>query len=117
MQIIRLDKPLSYVDQVAQTHDLRYVLAQTEVDVRTAVKKIVQRIAQGRRIGKDRNLNLHQSGLIKAKILLEEKLCVLKSWFASYGRERIKNPCKRDAFISSARGMPLSKNRQTLISY
>ena len=86
-RIKRGDKPLSYVDKVAQTHDLRYALAQTEADVRTADNKMVQLIAQGRRSGKDSNFNLNQADLIKAKILLEDKLGVPKSWFASYGRE------------------------------
>ena len=83
----RGDKPLSYVDTVAEAHDLRYGLAQTEADVRTADNKMVQLIAQGRRSGKDSNFNLNQADLIKAKILLEDKLGVPKSWFASYGRE------------------------------
>ena len=83
----RGDKPLSYVDKVAQGHDLRYALAQSEADVRTADNKMVQLIAQGRRSGKDSNFNLNQADLIKAKILLEDKLGVPKSWFASYGRE------------------------------
>ena len=48
--------------------------------VRTADTKMVQQIAQGRRTGKDSNL-------IKAKILLEDKLGVPKSWFAQFGRE------------------------------
>ena len=78
---------MSYVDTVAQAHDLRYGLAQTEADVRTADNKMVQLIAQGRRSGKDSNFNLNQADLIKAKILLEDKLGVPKSWFASYGRE------------------------------
>ena len=74
----RGDKPLSYVDTVAQAHDLRYRLAQTEADVRTADNKMVQLIAQGRRSGKDSNFNLNQADLIKAKILLEDKLGVPK---------------------------------------
>ncbi len=78
----RGDKPLSYVDTVAQAHDLRYGLAQTEADVRTADNKMVQLIAQGRRSGNDSNFNLNQADLIKAKILLEDKLGVPKAWFA-----------------------------------
>lgn len=42
--------------------------------------------------GKDINLNLNQADLIEAKILLEDKLGVPKSWFASYGRQHIKDP-------------------------
>ena len=83
----RGDKPLSYVDTVSQAHDIRYGLAQTEADVRTADNKMVQQIAQGRRTGKDSNFNLNQADLIKAKILLEDKLGVTKSWFAQFGRE------------------------------
>ena len=86
-RIKRGDKPLSYVDKVAQGHDLRYALAQTEADVRMADNKMVQLIAQGRRTGKDSNFNLNQADLIKVKILLEDKLGVPKSWFARYGRE------------------------------
>ncbi len=76
---------------MAQAHDLRYGLAQTKADFRTADNKMVQLIAQGRRSGKDSNFNLNQTDLIKAKILLEDKLGVTKSWFASYGREHIKD--------------------------
>ena len=83
----RGDKPLSYVDTVSQAHDIRYGLAQTEADVRTADNKMVQLLAQGRRTGKDSNFNLNQADLIKAKILLEDKLGVPKSWFAQFGRE------------------------------
>ncbi len=60
--------------------------------MRTAHNKMVQLIAQGRRTGKDSNFNLNQADLIKAKILLEDKFGVPKSWFASYGREHIKQP-------------------------
>ena len=81
----RGDKPLSYVDTVSQAHDIRYGLAQTEADVRTADNKMVQQIAQGRRTGKDSNFNLNQADLIKAKILLEDNLGVPKSWFAQFG--------------------------------
>ena len=88
----RGDKPLSYVDKVAEAHDLCYGLAQTEADVRAADNKMVQLIAQGIRTGKDSNFNLNQAELIKAKLLLEDKLGVPKSWFASYGRQHIKDP-------------------------
>jgi hypothetical protein len=83
----RGDKPRSYEDTVAEAHDLRYALAQTEADVRTADSKMVQLIVQGRRSGKDSNFSLNQAEFLKAKILLEDKLGVPKSWFASYGRE------------------------------
>ncbi len=78
---------MSDVDTVAQAHDLRYGLAQTEADVRTADNKMVQLIGQGRRSGMDSNFNLNQADLIKAKKLLEDKLGVPKAWFASNGRD------------------------------
>ncbi len=80
------------------TLNLNEVMTQ-ERNPRTADNKMVQLIAQGRRSGKDKryarticlkacsNFNLNQADLIKAKILLEDKLGVPKSWFASYGRE------------------------------
>ena len=86
----RGDKPLSYVDTVSQAHDIRYGLAQTEADVRTADNKMVQQIAQGRRTGKDSNFNLNQVDLNKAKILLEE------NWaFQSHGLRNLVERARR----------------------
>jgi hypothetical protein len=86
VRIRRGDKPLSYVDKIAQGHDLRYALAQTEADVRTADNRMVQLLDKARAIKLDANFNINQASLIKAKILLEDRLGVPKSWFASYGR-------------------------------
>ncbi len=74
---------MRYVNEVAETHDLRYGLAQTEADVRTADNMMVQLIAQGRRSGKDTNFKLNQADLITAKILMEDILGVPKAWFAT----------------------------------
>ena len=86
VRISRGDKPLSYVDKIAQGHDLRYSLAQTDADVRTADNKMVQLLEKARTNKLDTNFNINQASLIKAKILLEDKLGVPKSFFTSYGR-------------------------------
>ncbi len=80
-EVERLHEP--YLEKVTEAHYLRYTLAQTEADVRQADIKMVQLVAQGRPTGKDCNFNLNQADLIKASIVLEDKLGVPKWWFAS----------------------------------
>ena len=47
---------------------------------------MVQLLDKARTNKLDTNFNINQASLIKAKILLEDKLGVPKSWFTSYGR-------------------------------
>ena len=42
VRISRNDQPLSFVDKVAEGHDLRYALASVDNDVRVADNKMVQ---------------------------------------------------------------------------
>ena len=69
VRIGRNDQPLSYVDKVAQGHDLRYSLANVDADVRNADNKMIQLFNKARVQKLDSNVNINQGMLIKAKIL------------------------------------------------
>ena len=76
VRIGRNDQPLSFVDKVAEGHDLRYALATVDNDVRVADNKMVQLLQKGQAPKLNSNVNINQAMLIKAKILLEDKLGV-----------------------------------------
>ena len=86
VRISRNDQPLSYVDKVAEAHDLRYALASVDNDVRIADNKMVQLLQKGKLQQLDSNFNINQGLMIQTKILMEDKMGVPKSFFASYGR-------------------------------
>jgi hypothetical protein len=65
----RNDQPLSYVDKVAEGHDLRYALASTDADIKTADNKMIQLSTKAQAQKLDSNFNIYQGMLIKAKIL------------------------------------------------
>ena len=86
VRIGRNDQPLSYVDKVAEGHDLRYALASTDADIRTADNKMIQLLTKAQAQKLDSNFNINQGMLIKAKILLEDKFGVPKTFFTTYGK-------------------------------
>ena len=86
VRIGRNDQPLSYVDKVAEGHDLRYALASTDADIRTADNKMIQLLTKAQSQKLDSNFNINQGMLIKAKILLEDKFGVPKTFFTTYGK-------------------------------
>ena len=86
LRIQRGDQPLSYVDKVAEGHDLRYALASTDADIRTADNKMIQLLTKAQQQKLDSNFNINQGMLIKAKILLEDKFGVPKTFFTTYGK-------------------------------
>ena len=86
VRIGRNDQPLSYVDKVAEGHDLRYALASTDADIRTADNKMIQLLTKAQQQKLDSNFNINQGMLIKAKILLEDKFGVPKTFFTTYGK-------------------------------
>ena len=87
VRISRNDQPLSFVDKVAEGHDLRYALASVDNDVRVADNKMVQLLQKGQTQKLDSNFNINQAMLIKAKILLEDRLGVPKTFFTTYGKQ------------------------------
>jgi len=87
VRISRNDQPLSYVDKVAEAHDLRYALASVDGDVRTADNKMVQSLQRGKVQKLDSNFNINQGLMIQTKILLEDKFGVPKTFFATYGKQ------------------------------
>ena len=115
-RIARNDQPLSYVDKIAQGHDLRYALSNTDADVRTADNQMIQLLNKARMNKLDSNFNINQANLIKAKILMEDRLGVPKSFFTTYGRasekasdiamyEQKLNELKQQGFGSTISGI------------
>ena len=62
------------MDKTAQTHDLRYGLANVDADVRTADNRTVTSRTTARLQKLDSNFNINQAMLIKTKILLKDRL-------------------------------------------
>ena len=93
VRISRNDQPLSYVDKVAEAHDLRYALASVDGDVRAADNKMVQLLQKAKAQKLDSNFNINQGLMIQAKILMEDKTGVPKTFFAAYGRQN-KQPAE-----------------------
>ncbi len=60
LRIQRGDQPLSYVDKVAEGHDLRYALAATDADIRTADNKMIQLLTKAQAQKLDSNFNINQ---------------------------------------------------------
>ena len=87
VRISRNDQPLSYVDKVAEAHDIRYALASVDGDVRAADNRMVQLLQKAKAQKLDSNFNINQGLMIQAKILMEDKMGVPKTFFASYGRQ------------------------------
>ena len=67
VRISRNNQPLSFVDKVAEGHDLRYALASVDNNVRVADNKMVQLLQKGQAHKLDSNFNIKQAMLIKTK--------------------------------------------------
>ena len=65
---------------------MRYALASTDADIRTADNKMIQLLTKAQAQKLDSNFNINQGMLIKAKILLEDKFGVPKTFFTTYGK-------------------------------
>ncbi len=61
VRIVRYDQPISFVNEIAQEHDLRYSLASVDTDVRKK-EKMIQLLAKSR-------FNINQGMLTKANVL------------------------------------------------
>ena len=85
-RIKRKDPPRTEADKVAQAHDLRYALGNSNADVRHADNMMVNKLKQIERVGGDSKINT-QLGmrLIQAKILGEKSGVFKADQFASFG--------------------------------
>ena len=55
----KCEKGLSYSDEVAKTHDLRYSLAKSDVDVRTADTKMIESLNRAKKDKLDFDFNIY----------------------------------------------------------
>ena len=66
-------QPISEVDKIAQTHDLRYVLSENKEDVRYADNKVINRLEYADTHNLDNFLNIKMTKLaMKSKRLFED---------------------------------------------
>lgn len=84
VRIPRKDVPLSYVDKISKTHDLRYSLATSKDDVRNADLKMLSSLSKAKQQKLDSQFNILQAQLIKTKIFLED-IGIPQKWFHSWG--------------------------------
>ena len=84
----RDDKPRGMADATAKAHDIRYMLAQDLNDVRTADKKMINKLTQIKAKKQDADFNINQ-GLygIKSKVMLEDMNLMAKDKFAKNVKE------------------------------
>ena len=76
-------KPVGRSDKVAKAHDLRYGLAKTPADVRAADLRMIQKLNQIQKEGKDYRINTMMGKLpIKAKMLMEDLGIMKKGSFS-----------------------------------
>lgn len=83
-------KGLSYSDDVSMVHDLRYSLAKSDKDIRTADLKMIESLNRAKKDKLDFDFNINQ-GLygIKTKNFLEDYIGVKPSSFTIYGEENL----------------------------
>ncbi len=65
---------------------MRYALAATDEDIRTADNKMIQLLTKAQAKKLDSNFNINQGMLIKAKILFEDKFGVPYIFLTTYGK-------------------------------
>lgn len=84
VRLTRGDQPLSSVDKEAQAHDIRYLLANTEDDVKKADETMINKLNDVRARGLDSSFNINQAELIRLKYYANQ-LGVPTSFFTSFG--------------------------------
>ena len=84
VRLKREDEPLSVVDKIAQAHDIRYLLANTEDDVVKADETMINKLNDVREKGLDSTFNINQAELIRLKYYAN-KLGVPTSFFTTFG--------------------------------
>jgi hypothetical protein len=88
IRVPRNESGLSYVDNVAKRHDLEYLFATSENDVKLADEHMIQKLEQARSQKLDYPLNINQAELIRAKYYAN-RLGVPTSFFTSFGKDSI----------------------------
>lgn len=83
-------KGLSYSDDVSMVHDLRYSLAKSDKDIRTADLKMIESLNKAKRDKLDFDFNINQPLYgIKTKNFLEDYIGVKPSSFTTYGEQNL----------------------------
>jgi hypothetical protein len=84
VRLTRGDEPLSAVDKMAQAHDIRYLLSNTEEDVVKADETMINKLNDVRTNKLDYDFNINQAELIRLKYYAN-KLGVPTSFFTTFG--------------------------------
>lgn len=84
VRLTRGDQPLSAVDKMAQAHDIRYLLSNTEEDVVKADETMINKLNDVRTNKLDYDFNINQAELIRLKYYAN-KLGVPTSFFTTFG--------------------------------
>lgn len=83
-RVRRGDKPQSFVDALAEAHDLRYAKAKTDADLAAADEKFMRGVDEARTFRADNPFNIAQARLIEVKRALE-RLGLPKDMFTTPG--------------------------------
>ena len=86
VRLKRGDQPLSAVDKEAEAHDIRYLLAKNEDDVKKADETMINKLNDVRARKLDSNFNINQAELIRLKYYAN-KLGVSTSFFTTFGAD------------------------------
>ena len=88
IRVPRNEQGLSYVDNVAKRHDLEYLFAKTEDDVKRADEHMIMKLDEARAKKLDYPININQAELIRGKYYAN-RLGVPTSFFTSFGKDSI----------------------------
>jgi hypothetical protein len=88
----RGDKGKTYVDKIANLHDINYGLAESYDDIRKADERMLRSLQKAKKEMLDYKFNIipAETG-IKGKIFLEDKLGVPKETFTEFGIDKLTN--------------------------
>lgn len=84
----RGDPPRTEVDKVAKAHDIRYMMAKNDEDIRKADKIMIKKVKEISRDRKDSRFNIAQASLMRAKVKAEDVGLLSKG---SFGGDYKKN--------------------------
>jgi len=86
----RGDKGKTYVDRIANLHDINYGLAENYNDIRNADNRMLRSLEKAKKEKLDYKLNIIPAEVgIKSKIFLEDKLGVPKETFTEFGIDKL----------------------------
>jgi hypothetical protein len=86
----RKDKGKTYVDKIANLHDINYGLAENYDDIRNADERMLRSLQKAKKEKLDYKFNIIPAEVgIKSKIFLEDKLGVPKETFTEFGIDKL----------------------------